>query len=1139
MKRMPDADSEQLSGFRLEQLELRNWGTFDRRPWSLRAGGRNGLLTGDIGSGKSTIVDAITTLLLPANRITYNKAAGAETRERSLRSYVLGYYKSERNEETGTSRPVPLRDPTAYSVLLGVFANRGYQATVTLAQVFWLRDGSAGQPDRFYVVADRGLCIAESFTDFGTDIVTLKKRLRAAGARIHDHFPEYGKDFRRALGIESEQAMELFHQTVSMKSVGNLTDFVRSHMLEPFDAESWTKRIIGHFEDLTKAHDAVRRAQAQLELLQPLLAVCDAHDELGGQITSLGDQRSALSFFFAERKEALLQARIAGLERERSERHEELKALKVRLEDLRENEKCLTVERAGHGGDRLSEIERRIEDDSRSCDERSRKAQRFAELLGAAAMGPVETAEQFAARRRGIAAAAERASLDRADCQNRLSEIAVDARTLADEADGLNAELLSLRSRTSSIPKRNLDLRSWLCRELGLAAEQLPFAGELIGVRTEEAAWEGAAERVLRGFALSILVPDERYPDVADWINEHHLDARLVYFRVPSAAPAAAGAPHRPVPEPARNSLFSKLEIKDTGFYPWLERELAVRAGHECVETMTQFRRATRAVTKTGQTKGAGGRHEKDDRSRIDDRSKYVLGWSNERKIDALLVRARSVQQRQHEIAAERTKRSGALEALIKRGETLAGLAETREFRDIDWQSLVNRIEGLKAEKARLEQASGELERLSRLLVEIAAEIETAEKEQEQTTGAIGSLASGIDTAAQALDEVGAVLAGPGRDGTREHFPAISQRLAVAPLNEIPVTTPGGCDRAEAAAREAFLSLIERRTRSQNALTSKIVARMADFRQHYPVETTDLDDSVLAAAGYRELLQRLVTDDLPRFQAQFKAYLNTNTIRDIAGFHSQLTKQADLIRERVATINGSLVGVDYNPGRYIRLDAQPTPNTDIREFRQELRACTDNSLSGDDSEQYSEHKFLQVSRIIERFRGREGQTEIDRSWTRRVTDVRNWFTFSASERWREDNTEYENYTDSGGKSGGQKEKLAYTILAASLAYQFKLEWGAARSKTFQFVVIDEAFGRGSDESTRFALELFRRLGLQLLIVTPLQKIHVIEPYVAVVGFVDNPNQNNSRLQTLTIDEYRAQRLAQALTQQAVLSAAGA
>ena len=198
-----------------------------------------------------------------------------------------------------------------------------------------------------------------------------------------------------------------------------------------------------------------------------------------------------------------------------------------------------------------------------------------------------------------------------------------------------------------------------------------------------------------------------------------------------------------------------------------------------------------------------------------------------------------------------------------------------------------------------------------------------------------------------------------------------------------------------------------------------------------------------SADGYRELNQRLTDDDLPRFQQQFKTYLNQNTIRDIAGFQSQLNKQAELIRERIATINESLVDVDYNPGRYIKLEAQPTPHTDIRDFRADLRACTDDAVSAEASDQYSEQKFLQVSRIIERFRGREGQTDADRKWTRFVTDVRNWFMFTASERYREDDTEYEHYADSAGKSGGQKEKLAYTILAASLAYQFKLEWGAA------------------------------------------------------------------------------------------------
>ena len=125
--------------------------------------------------------------------------------------------------------------------------------------------------------------------------------------------------------------------------------------------------------------------------------------------------------------------------------------------------------------------------------------------------------------------------------------------------------------------------------------------------------------------------------------------------------------------------------------------------------------------------------------------------------------------------------------------------------------------------------------------------------------------------------------------------------------------------------------------------------------------------------------------------------------------------------------------------------------------------------------------------------------------------------------WREDHTEHEHYSDSGGKSGGQKEKLAYTILAASLAYQFKLEWGAKHSRSFHFVVIDEAFGRGSDESAQYGLQLFEKLNLQLLIVTPLQKIHIIEPFVASVGFVQNEGGNASKVLNLSIEEYRVRK----------------
>ena len=298
---------------------------------------------------------------------------------------------------------------------------------------------------------------------------------------------------------------------------------------------------------------------------------------------------------------------------------------------------------------------------------------------------------------------------------------------------------------------------------------------------------------------------------------------------------------------------------------------------------------------------------------------------------------------------------------------------------------------------------------------------------------------------------------------------------------------------------------------------------MTEYKKEWPLETRDVDVNIAAGPEFRSMLDQLRADDLPRFEGRFKELLNENTIREVANFQSQLARERETIKERIARINESLTQIDYNPGRYISLEAQMNLDADIREFQTELRACTEGALTGSEDEQYSEAKFLQVKRIIERFRGREEHADLDRRWTSKVTDVRNWFVFAAGERWREDNSEYEHYADSGGKSGGQKEKLAYTVLAASLAYQFGLEWGVVRSRSFRFVVIDEAFGRGSDESAQYGLQLFAQLNLQLLIVTPLQKIHIIEPFVAGVGFVHNEDGRNSVLRNLSIEEYRAEK----------------
>jgi uncharacterized protein YPO0396 len=339
--------------------------------------------------------------------------------------------------------------------------------------------------------------------------------------------------------------------------------------------------------------------------------------------------------------------------------------------------------------------------------------------------------------------------------------------------------------------------------------------------------------------------------------------------------------------------------------------------------------------------------------------------------------------------------------------------------------------------------------------------------------------------------------------------------------------TVESCDNREQDVRKWLQDKIDAEQKRLERLSEKIIKAMASFKEAFKLETAEIDASLEAAYEYENLLMQLNRDDLPRFVARFKDLLNVNTINEIANFNAQLARERETIKERVAHINKSLGEIDYNPGRYIVLESQASPDAEIRDFQQELRACTEGALTGSvggsDDAQYSEAKFLQVKAIIDRFRGRDGLSEQDRRWTAKVTDVRHWFLFAASERWREDDSEHEHYADSGGKSGGQKEKLAYTILAASLAYQFGLEWGAVRSRSFRFVVIDEAFGRGSDESAQYGLTLFRKLNLQLLIVTPLQKIHIIEPFVSSVGFVHNEGGRASKLRNLSIEEYRAQK----------------
>jgi len=1110
-------------GFRLAKLEVYNWGTFDGKVWTFSPQGETALLTGDVGSGKSTLVDALTTLLVSPRKVAYNKAADSSAKERSLTSYVRGYFGQKRSAE-GTGQPDSLRDIHHYSVLLATFHDPGLSQFVTLAQFFWYQDGQK-PPARFYVVADREMWVTRDFSKFDKDVRILKKRLKNSGrVQVFEDYTRYAEIFRRKFGIEQEQALDLFQQTISMKKVEALTEFVRANMLEVPNTTEDVGKLINHFQDLNSAHEAVLKAKNQIEHLTPIVEQGNRCGQLDNKQNMLDKARRALGSWFAAQTVELLTAEITKLEQEfllAAAARKQAETIQGEIEkNIKETEKAIYK----NGGDALETLKKEIENIKQILDRIRKDRVSYINQAQKLQLPVPDSVDGFVMNRGKLP---ELKSAEE-KMQGRLHE---DFKTAALEGDRAEKdakkvaeELESLRSRKSSIPRDYVEKRKQLCHNLHIAEEELPFVGELLEVREEEAKWEGAIERLLHNFGLSLLVPEKHYPTVMQWVDQTSLGMRLVYYRVQPETLQSVSGQINPL------AVSEKLNIKpNTPFGIWLARELRQRFAHICCESREQFRREPQAITQGGQIKAKGNRHEKDDRYKINDRSRYILGFSNHKKIAVLAENERTLLDEVKFYQDEMTDIRQKQQASQDRINAVTGLEGIADFADIDIKSREKEINEKEEIRRKLEQESDMLQGLQRQLAELEEKKDVQEKVLNEARKHETTVENSLVALVRDKERNTKIAAEATPAMLEQEYPFLEQNKGVA-LKNIKLS----CDNVKDLERN-YQDWIESErgtlAKEIGQLKGRIIRTMTEYNNHYAEETKEVDPSMESLLEYEGMLAQLEMDGLPKFEKRFKQLLHENTINQIALFQAKLKQEQDTIKSRIEQINGSLSTIDYNEGRYIRLEYDETYDSDIKDFRVQLKACTEGALTGSDDEQYAEAKFLQVKAIIERFRGRSGETENDARWTKKVIDVRNWFLFAASERWRETDEEYEHYTDSGGKSGGQKEKLAYTILAASLVYHFGLEGQDARPQSFRFVVIDEAFLKSSDESARFGLELFKKLDLQLLIVTPLLKIPTIAQFIAHVGFVHHDDvKHQSMLRNISIEEYKRERKAREVAQ---------
>jgi uncharacterized protein YPO0396 len=1106
-------DPAPLPGFRLHKLEVYNWGTFDStggEVHTVRPSGRTTLLIGRNGSGKSTLVDALLTLLVRPVVRNYNVAAGAHKQERDERTYIRGAFgRSSRGEDNRAEVQFLRAGSSHYSVLLAYFRNEGSERGFTVALLLYLN--SEGRAEKVYCHADSERSIAEHCAGL-TSTERLRQQMEKRGFRVTTSYAEYHSWLTRATGVRPK-AMDIFNQTVAVKDIQSLNRFIRDHMLE---AQPWGEKVdslLSHFTLLSEAHQSLLRVRKQMELLEPLGAAGASYRQCTDRLEQVQRLLGASDTFFRRKTVDLFTPECAALRNERARVRKKKEQLSQDIAELGEECRRLTNEIEQSGGERLRLIPYLLRQHelqakaSREANLRFHDALRDAEVEGEAT-----DAAGFAALQLGLPQLLGELEGQATDRTRRRDDLVVERGKVGHDLREEENELESLQQRPGNLPESLARLRTQICADLGLAERELPFVAELIAVKPEERAWEASIELVLRGFALSWLVPQRHYPAVSRYVdqtrltNAHGRGQKLVYLRVAERLVQGSGTPAHP------HSLLRKLSFREGHpLLPWVRGELAERFDYRCCDTIEEFQQVHgRAMTRQRHIKGGGSRHEKDDREDSAEPRRFVLGWDNREKCRALMEEVRRLRERRDALDRQVKSLEQELSALRTRQAGVLRAQEATDFAVIDHTSHEREIEALRLEKKRLEESDDTIRLLKGRLAEAESRQVGLRASRDEVVGTERDLLRQLTEAEGHVARAGAAFRQREADGT-----VASQVETFSDLEgcfrEQPLTAGNLFDR-ERAFVEGHRAEAERLRQELDPLKAELGKLMNRFLREFPDEQADLEADVPYLPSFLALQEHLRRDDLPRHEQRFKERLNEKVTQEIGLLHGAFQSEKSEIVNKIRQLNESLRQMEYRPGTHMRLEPRPVRDGEVVEFQNALKACLTSTFEG--TFEADEARFLRIEKLIARLRD-------ELRWREKVTDVRRWFDFAARELDNTTDEERGYYEDSTGQSGGEKAKLAFTILVAAIAYQFDIDPDARTSDRFHFVVIDEMFSKIDDQYSEYALELFQRFGLQLLIVAPLDaKALVTEPYVGCyLHVVKDGRSNRSEVFGMTADEF--------------------
>jgi len=315
---------------------------------------------------------------------------------------------------------------------------------------------------------------------------------------------------------------------------------------------------------------------------------------------------------------------------------------------------------------------------------------------------------------------------------------------------------------------------------------------------------------------------------------------------------------------------------------------------------------------------------------------------------------------------------------------------------------------------------------------------------------------------------------------------------------------------------QALSKEIEEHNRGISGCEKIIENRFADFKRQWPMDAGDMDTSLASASDFFAKLVRLETDGLPAYEQRFFELLQNQSHQNLAALSTYLNDARKAILERMELVNDSLSQVPFNQSAsqqtYLHIDATDRQLPEVKEFKQDIQQALSHAWSED--REFAESRFIALRRLVERL---SSQDPDQKRWRDSVLDVRQHVEFIGREI-DEGGVEVEIYRSGAGKSGGQRQKLATTCLAAALRYQ--LGGNEHGVPMYAPVVLDEAFDKADNEFTTLAMNIFTNFGFQMIVATPLKSVMTLEPFIGGACFVDISDRRVSGVLLIEYDHDR-------------------